>query len=129
MHALGVPSNTAVQLLQSALNYTLQHHHVYSTLIWWCNVCTPERQATPNVGLSAEGMPPMLKDLACRHCSIGGMPSTPSAESPTFGVACLSDAESHIISSPVASHDSDVFDCLMEVSCVAATSGGCETMP
>ena len=28
-----------------------------------------------------------------------------------------------------ASHDSDVFDCLMEVSCVAATSGACKTMP
>ncbi len=29
-----------------------------------------ERLATPNVGLSAEGVegvPPMLKDLACRH--------------------------------------------------------------
>ena len=55
--------------------------------------------------------------------------STPSAGSLTFGVACLSDAESLLISSSVASHDSDVFDCLMEVSCVAATSGVGETMP
>jgi len=49
-----------------------------------------ERQATPNVGLSAEGvegMPPMLQCLQARSLSIGGMPS---AESPTFGVACLS---------------------------------------
>jgi len=32
----------------------------------------PERQTKPDVGLSAEGVegvPPMLKDLACRHCT------------------------------------------------------------
>ena len=54
---------------------------------------------------------------------------TSSAESPMFGVACLSDAESRMSSSTVASHDSDVLNCLMEVSCVAATSGACKTMP
>ena len=50
----------------------------------------PRRLATSNVALSAEGvegMPPMLQCLQARSLSIGGMPS---AESPTFGVACLS---------------------------------------
>ena len=107
----------------------LQHHHVYSTLLWWCNACTPERQATPDVGLSAGG-------VEARSLSIGGGLATnaqrsclnpPPSGSPTSGVACLSDADSPMISSSVTSHDSDVFDCLMEVSCVAATSGACET--
>ena len=33
-----------------------------------------------------------------------------------------------MIPSSVASHDSDVFDCLMQVGRVAATSGACKTM-
>jgi len=59
----------------------------------------------------------------------GGAPLTPYADSLKTGVACLSGAESPMSTSSVASHKSDVFDCLMEVSCVAATSDACKTMP
>ncbi|KAA6428233.1 MAG: hypothetical protein FRX49_01829 [Trebouxia sp. A1-2] len=49
-----------------------------------------------------------------RSLSIGGTPPTPSAKSPTFGVASLSAPHSSTISSSVASLNSDVFNCLME---------------
>ncbi|DBA65630.1 TPA: hypothetical protein ACH3X2_002689 [Trebouxia sp. C0005] len=59
----------------------------------------------------------LAKELTrqARSLSISGTPSTPSAESPTFGTASLSAPDSPIrISSSVASHDSDVVDCPME---------------
>ncbi|KAL0038937.1 hypothetical protein WJX77_002633 [Trebouxia sp. C0004] len=45
---------------------------------------------------------------------IGGALSTPFADSPRFGVASLSGAGSPMSSSSVASHKSEVFNCLME---------------
>jgi len=60
--------------------------------------------------------------------SIGGATSTPSADSPTWGFASLSAPDSPMFPSSVASHGSDVFDCLMQVGCVTATSGACKTM-
>jgi len=71
----------------------------------------------------------VVQCLQARSLSIGGTPSTPSADSPTSGFVCLSGADSPMCASSVASHNSDVFDCFMEVSCVAATSGACKTMP
>ncbi|DBA65584.1 TPA: hypothetical protein ACH3X2_002653 [Trebouxia sp. C0005] len=58
----------------------------------------------------------LAKELTpqARSLSIGGTPPTPSAKSPTFGVASLSAPHSSTISSSVASLNSDVFNCLME---------------
>ncbi|DBB14157.1 TPA: hypothetical protein ACH3X3_001108 [Trebouxia sp. C0006] len=49
-----------------------------------------------------------------RSVSIGGATSTPSADSPTWGFASLSAPDSPMFPSSVASHGSDVFDCLMQ---------------
>ncbi len=95
----------------------------------FCKVHSTTLQSRPLAAspcvLNADLVVPCLQ---ARSLSIGGTPSTPSAESPTFGVASLSAPNSPMISSSVASHNSDVLDCLMEVSCVAAPSGACKTM-
>ncbi|KAL0054454.1 hypothetical protein WJX82_009137 [Trebouxia sp. C0006] len=49
-----------------------------------------------------------------RSLSFGGATSIPSADSPTLGFVSLSAPDSPRSSSSVASHDSDVFDCLMQ---------------
>ncbi len=79
---------------------------------------------SPTTSLNADSVL-CLQVRSSLGLGIGGTPSSPFAESLTCGVASLSGAGSPISSSSVASHKSEVFSCLMEVSCVAATSGAC----
>jgi len=82
--------------------------------------------SSPSADSPASGVASLLG--ADSPMSIGGTAWTSSADCPTSVVASLSDAESPMRSSSLASHDSDVFDCLMEVSGDAAPSGACKAM-
>ncbi len=83
--------------------------------------------STPSADSPASGVAYLLG--ADSPMSIGGTAWSSFADSPTSVVASLSDADSPMSCSSVTSHDSDVLDCLMEVSCVTATSGACKAMP
>ncbi len=78
--------------------------------------------STPSADSPASGVAYLLG--ADSPVSIGGTAWSSSADRPTLFVASLSDADS-----PMSLASYDVFDCLMEVSCVAATSGACKAMP